>query len=377
MTLILTLASRNLFHDRVRLVATLVGIVFSIVLVTVQLGLYLGFDRMITVMIDRAQSDLWIVPSETMSFESASVLDGRQRFQALTTAGVSSVAPLLVGFAPWNKPTGGANPVVIVGFDPAEPGLRPWNIVAGSVEALAAPDGVAVDRTYLDTLGVTGIGSTAQIRDRNARVTALTHGIRSFTTSPFVFTPLERARGYLGVGANEATYFMVRLAPGTDAEDARRRLAANIRDAVVITSEEFRRRSRAHWLLNTGAGAALLAGALLGMIVGTVIVAQTLYSSTKDHLPEFATLRAIGSSARYIHQVILWQAFISAVLGFAVAGGIGWLIVRATAESALPIVITPTTMIILFGLTVAMCAVSAIAAIIKVTRIDPAMVFAR
>jgi putative ABC transport system permease protein len=377
MTLILTLASRNLFHDRVRLVATLVGIVFSIVLVTVQLGLYLGFDRMITTMIDRAQVDLWIVPSDTMSFESASVLDGRQRFQALATSGVTAAVPLLVGFAPWSKPQGGANPVVIIGFDPAEPGLRPWNIVAGSMEALATPDAVAVDRTYLDTLGVTGMGATAQIRDRNVRVAALTHGIRSFTTSPFVFAPIERARAYLGAGSGEATYFLVRLAPGTDAGDARRRIAANVRDADVITSEQFRSRSRTHWLLNTGAGAALLAGAVLGMIVGTVIVAQTLYSSTKDHLPEFATLRAIGSSARYIHQVILWQALISAVLGFAVAGGLGWLIVRATADSALPIVMTPMTMVILFALTVAMCAVSAIAAIIKVTRIDPAMVFTR
>jgi putative ABC transport system permease protein len=113
------------------------------------------------------------------------------------------------------------------------------------------------------------------------------------------------------------------------------------------------------------------------MIVGTVIVAQTLYSSTKDHINEFATLRAIGSSGMYIHKVIIFQALLSAVIGFAVAAGIGWIIVEATADSALPVIITPALLLGLFALTVAMCVVSAIAAIVKVMRIDPAMVFTR
>ena len=68
-------------------------------------------------------------------------------------------------------------------------------------------------------------------------------------------------------------------------------------DREVLTQAEFRNRSVDYWLFETGAGAALIAGAALGMIVGVVIVAQTLYSSTKDHLNEFATLRALGASA--------------------------------------------------------------------------------
>ncbi len=145
----------------------------------------------------------------------------------------------------------------------------------------------------------------------------------------------------------------------------------------MLTPAEFRSRSRSFWLFGTGAGAALFAGALLGMIVGTVIVAQTLYSSTKDHINEFATLRAIGSSGMYIHKVIIFQALLSAVIGFAIAAGIGWIIVEATADSALPVVITPALLLGLFALTVAMCVLSAVAAIVKVMRIDPAMVFTR
>jgi putative ABC transport system permease protein len=143
----------------------------------------------------------------------------------------------------------------------------------------------------------------------------------------------------------------------------------------ILTPDEFRSRSSAFWLFGTGAGAALFAGALLGAIVGTVIVAQTLYSSTKDHLSEFATLRAIGSSSVYIHKVIICQALLSAVIGFSLAAGIGLIIVKSTAETALPIVMTPELTLGLFLLTVLMCVTSAVAAIVQVLRIDPAAAF--
>ena len=90
--------------------------------------------------------------------------------------------------------------------------------------------------------------------------------------------------------------------------------------------------SRSFWLFGTGAGAALFAGALLGVIVGTVIVAQTLYSSTKDHLYEFATLRAMGASNNYIFKVIISQAMLSAVFGFVIAALIGTAVVHVYRE---------------------------------------------
>src|SRR5947207_3960194 len=96
MSLIFTLASRNLIHDRLRFVATVVGIVFSIVLVTVQLGLYLGFGRMVTTMIDHASADLWIVPAGTKCFEDPSLLDERKRFQAVSINGVAKAIPVVV-----------------------------------------------------------------------------------------------------------------------------------------------------------------------------------------------------------------------------------------------------------------------------------------
>jgi putative ABC transport system permease protein len=177
--------------------------------------------------------------------------------------------------------------------------------------------------------------------------------------------------------ASKATYFLIHVDRDAKVDDVRRNLLANLNDVEVLTPSQFRERSRSFWLFGTGAGAALFAGALLGVIVGTVIVAQTLYSSTKDHINEFATLRAMGSSRKYIYKVIICQALLNAVIGFGIAALIGAVVVNMTASSALPIVITPGLSVALFVLTVVMCVVSAIAAIMKVTRIDPAVVFTR
>ena len=377
MPLIYRLASRNLLHDRLRFIATVIGIVFSVVLVTVQLGLYLGFGRIVTTMIDHASADLWIMPPGTKCFEDPSTLDERTRFQALSINGVVQAAPVVIGYAEWRIPAGGTFPVFIVASDLREEGLLPWNVVEGSLEALAIPGAVAVDRSYFNRLGINGIGANAEIRGQKVEVRAVTNGIRSFTTTPYVFTTLDRGRAFTGTPANKVTYFLVRVAPGADVESVRRRLTANLSDVDVLTTAEFRDRSRSFWLFGTGAGFALFAGALLGMIVGTVIVAQTLYSSTKDHINEFATLRAIGSSRLYIHKVIVCQALISAMIGFCLAAGIGLIVVAATADTALPIVMTPALTLVLFLLTLLMCVISAVAAIVQVTRIDPVMVFTR
>jgi putative ABC transport system permease protein len=236
---------------------------------------------------------------------------------------------------------------------------------------------VAVDRTYFERLGVNGVGSNAEIRGQKVTVAALTDGIRSFTTTPYIFVDLRKARSYTGAPPQMASQLLVRLKPGVDAERVRHGIQAFATDIEVLTPAEFAARSRSFWLFGTGAGAALFAGALLGLIVGTVIVAQTLYSSTKDHLNEFATLRAMGSSNSYIYSVIIDQALLNALVGFGLASLVGFGVVWFTASGALPVVITPALMAGIFALTVVMCVVSALAAILRVVRLDPVMVFTR
>ncbi len=372
-----TLAFRNLFHDRIRLAVTMVGILFSIVLVAVQLGLYLGARNIIVSMIDRSEADLWIMAYGSKNFEEGQPITLREKFAALSTPGVAKAVPLVVGFTDWRKPKGGATLVVIVGTDAEEGGLRPWNVVEGDVTGLGARDAVMVDKTYLHDLGINGVGDTAQIGASRVRVTGITEGIRSFTVSPYIFTTITRARSLLDMPSDAVSYVLVKLEPGADVATVRRELAAKVPDNEVLTTAEFHDRSLTHWLFATGAGVALIGGAILGLVVGTVIVAQTLYSSTKDHINEFATLRALGSSSGYIHRVILAQAALSAVLGYALGMAIAITVVHLSEQTPLPIIMTPGLAALLLGLTIGMCAISALSAIGKVMRIDPAVVFSR
>ena len=371
------LAYRNLFHDRLSLTVTLVGIVFSVVLVAVQCGLYIGAERMIAAMLDKSEGDLWIVPYGTKSFDDPTFLMGHEKYAVLSTPGVEGAEDLVVGFSAWRKPGGGTTTVLLVGSDHTEGSLKPWNLVEGSLNDLRGPAAVAVDDTYFADLGVNKIGDIAEVNNMRVKVAAVTHGIRSFTTLPYIFTSLPRARTLLDASANQASYTLVRLAPNADPAQVRSDLKDRLKDREVLAQAEFRQRSVDYWLFQTGAGAALIAGAALGMIVGIVIVAQTLYSSTKDHLNEFATLRALGASANYVYKVILIQAMLSAVIGYAIGMILSMLVIWASKDTTMSIVMTPGLAVLLFGLTIGMCAIAAVSAIFKVTRIDPAGVFSR
>ena len=377
MSLVFTLASRNLFQDRLRFIASLMGIVFSVVLVMVQMGLYFGFGSMLTTMIDHASTDLWIVSSGAKYFEDLSLVDTGLRDRLLAIDGVAEVIPVVAGFSAWSLPDGAMIPVFVVGSDVTAGGLSPWNVVEGSAQTLTVPGTVAIDRSYYDRLGVSGVGATTLLRGLPVKVGAVTDGIRSFATTPYVFSDLSGARSYIGLPETFTSHFLVRLKPEADVDRVRRNILSGISGIQAYTPDQFREQSRSFWLFGTGAGAALVAGALLALIVGTVIVAQTLYSSTKDHLYEFATLRAMGASNGYIYKVIICQALLSAIIGFAFAALIGTAVVHFTAKSALQVVITPNLMMELFVLTVVMCIASALASIVRVVRVDPAIVLTR
>ncbi len=373
------IAYRNLFHDRMSLLVTLIGIVFSVVLVAIEVGLYKGSENKIATVLDKAPADLWIVPYGTKSFDDPSLLIGHEKYAALSTPGVADAEDMIVSFASWRKPEGGKKSFILVGLDWANGGTRPWSLDEGNVEDIELPNAVAVDRSYFKDLGIESKGDYAEINGQRVQVTAVTKGIRSFTTLPYTFTPITTARKLTGANASQATYVLVRLDRGADAKAIQTQLQDRLQGVEVLTHDEFHRRSINYWMFSTGAGLALITGMVLGAIVGVVIVAQTLYASTKDHLNEFATLRALGASASYIHAVILIQALLSAVLGYAAGMLLAMLAIYRLSMRVptLTIVMTPKIAMYLFALTVGMCIFAAITAIRKVTRIDPAGVFNR
>jgi putative ABC transport system permease protein len=208
-------------------------------------------------------------------------------------------------------------------------------------------------------------------------IRAVTKGIRSFTTLPYVFTTLQQARMMVGAAPDQSSYMMVRVAPGHNVADVRAALQDRLPDAEVISHQEFHDRSTNYWLFETGAGTALIAAAVLAVIVGVVVVAQTLYASTKEHLNEFATLRALGASAGFIRKVILWQAVLSAIMGYVMGILLSQVVIYAFKDSKLLIIMTFNLAWGLLVLTIAMCVLAAVSAIFKVVRIDPAVVFSR
>jgi putative ABC transport system permease protein len=375
--MVVKLAYRNLFHDRLSFFVTVVGIVFSVVLVAVQSGIYLGSEKKIAAIIDAAPADLWIVPLGTKSYDDPAFLSGRERHMALSAPGVENSEDMIVSFASWRKPEGGRTTVLLIGTASDSPKALPWNIIEGSREALAAPNTVGIDQSYFPDLGISKLGDHAELNGVDVEIAAITKRIRSFTTLPFIFTTIEEARRLSGAEQNQASYQRVTLLPAADLETVRTELKRRLPDTDVLTQDEFRKRSQHYWLFQTGAGAALIAGAVLGLIVGIVIVAQTLYSSTKDHINEFATLRALGAGAGYIVKVILMQAVLSGFIGYCLGMVLALLAIRAAQDTKLTIIMTPELAGSLFAVTIGMCIFAAISAIIKVVRIDPAVVFSR
>jgi putative ABC transport system permease protein len=369
------IAWRNLAHDRVRLVVTLVGIVFSVVLMGMQTGLLTGFVHTTSGLVTHSNADLWIAPRGTKNVDLSNLMAERYKYLALTVPGVAAAESYLVTFGRWKRPDGGRETVIMVGCEPDGDMGGPWNFVEGSRADLERPDGVVIDRLYADKLGVHHLGDTIEINDEKARVVGFTHHVRTFTQSPYVFTTVEKAQTLAGVDASRVNYVLVRLAPGADVAATQRALAARLPDADVLTNDTFASMSQSYWLFTTGAGVSLILSAILGLVVGIVIVAQTLYASTVDRLPEYATLRAMGAPKRYLYRIIVKQALVGAGLGYGIGMSVVTALVLLSAESSA----APRMPLWLAGglgaVTVVMCVAAALISIRKVTTIDPVTVF--
>ena len=370
------LARRNLFHDKVRLTVTLTGIVFAVVLIIVQMGLFLGFTSATAGLIANSAADLWVVSDHVPYLERSVAFSERKLQQIRAIPGVALADKYAADFSRWKRADGGQENIYMIGFNPNSGLGGPWNLVAGRVEDLKIPDTVIIDEMYRQKLGITALGQTAEINDRRARVVGFTRGIRSFTTSPYVFATFKNAQDYIGrLAEDQTSYILVRVAPGADVEAVRRNLEAQIRDVDVHTTSEFARMTTAYWMFTTGAGIAVLMAAVLGLVVGVVVVAQTIYATTVDHIREFGTLKAMGASNRYIYRVILEQALISAVIGYALAMVTSIFVLRGSAEGGASILVTWQLLAAMFGITLVMCISAAVVSINKVMKIDPALVF--
>jgi putative ABC transport system permease protein len=369
------LARRNLFYDKVRLAVTLTGIVFAVVLITVQVGMFLGFATTTSGLIDHSGADIWVAAKHVPYIDQAAPFSERKLYQVLATPGVEDAQKYILAWGVWQRPDGGHEGTQVVGFNPDSKYGAPWNVVAGKVSDLKQPDAVMIDQFYAERLGVTQIGETFEIYGRRARVVGFTKGIRTFTTMPYVFTTFKNAQAYARQREDQTFYILVKAKPGVDIQELKLDLVRRVRDVDAYTTPEFRDMTRFYWMFSTGAGIAVLLAALLGLVVGVVVVAQTIYATTMDHLREYGTLKAMGAPNSYVYRVIVKQAVIGALIGYAAGMIVSLFVVHASKTGGASIVLPWPMGLVMLGLTLMMCVVAAIVSINKVTRIDPAMVF--
>jgi putative ABC transport system permease protein len=370
-----SLAVRNLLHDKVRLAVTLTGIIFAVVLVAVQTGLFLGFTTTTSNVIDNSRADLWVVSKGAQYIEVGTPYSEKKLYHTLAAPGVAEAEKYIVRFSQWKKPDGGNASCEVIGFDPDSDMGGPWQLSEGDVHSLKLPDTVIVDRFYALKLGVTHLGQTIEISNIRARVVGFTQGIRTFTTSPLVFTSFKNAQRYTAMDTGQTVYILVKGAPGVAPEQLRRVLEARLTDVDVWTARQFSSMTANYWMFSTGAGITVIMAAVLGLLVGVVVVAQTIYAATIDHIREFGTLKAMGATNGYIYRVILRQAAISAAIGYGAGIAIASMAAASSSNGGANILLPIPVRVGLFGLTLLMCLGAAMVSINKVTKIDPAMVF--
>jgi putative ABC transport system permease protein len=264
--------------------------------------------------------------------------------------------------------------VLVVGCDPATllGGARP--AFGSDADKIRQADGILVDVYDAHKIGSPRLGDVREIGRRRARVVGFTQGILGFLVTPYVFTTIDRAAEYLGRGTGAASYFLVQVDDEAKPEQVCRRIRERLPDMEAYTRQQYAALSIGYWMQRTGLGISFGAATALGLIVGLIIVGQTLYASVLDRIVEFGTLKAIGAVESQVRSVILHQALSLAVVG-STAGLLCVLVVQQLFSTPrAPITIPWYVSLGSCCIVTAVCLVTSLLPYWRVRSIDPAMV---
>jgi putative ABC transport system permease protein len=378
------LAWLQLTRERTRLLVALAGIAFANILMFMQLGFQDSLYSSNVRFHSSLQGDIVLISNQSSSLISMKSFSQRRLFQTLDFKEVESVHPIYLDFTSFKNPkTGHPRTIFVIGFNPQS---NVFNIpgVPENKKKLTLPDTVLYDRASRLEFGPiarefnAGKSIFAEVRLRRIKVAGLFMLGASFgadgniITSDVNFLRIFnlRQQGLIEVG-------LIKLKPGVNVQA----VAQNIRkylgsDIHVMTKEEYINFERNFWASNTAIGFIFTLGAIMGFIVGTVIVYQILYTEVADHLSEYATLKAIGYSHKYLLNVILQESLILAFLGYIPGFGFAlFLYQKAREATLLPVFMTPDRAILVLVLTVIMCYLSGVIAVKKLRAVDPADIF--
>ena len=254
MTYPVPMARRNLFHERVRLAITLVGIAFSVVLILVQMGVYLGMMNNTSSIIDHTEADLWVTARHNSNFDFSLPFPEHRENTAKGVEGVLGVKKFILVWSLMKLSGGGSENVEIVGFDP-ETGIGgPWEMVAGEARDVKYPKGVIVDESSFAKLGKAAVGDDREIYGSRVRVVGICKGAKRITTAPILFTSYKTAQELNPWMAGKTVFLLVKIKPGADVGAVQKRLRTVMNLEDVYTQADFAWATKKYWTLSTGIG---------------------------------------------------------------------------------------------------------------------------
>ncbi len=370
-----SLARKNLLHDRLRFFITVAGVSFAVTLVFVQVGLFAGLLSNATVTIEKSSAELWVtsrnVPNIDFAQPFSDILVNRVR----SVPGVLRADNLIVAFMNIALPSGTREGVLVYAMEDFSQWTLPWRVSEGNLEDLKGLPSVFLDGSATRRFGPFETGEYREIAERRLKIIGRTEEAKSFTTTPIAFMDFDQAQNLMRDLEGKTSYVLVKLAPGADSETVRREIGKRLPYNDIFTKAEWAEKSRWYWIASTGLGMNLGMTVLLGVLVGIVVVAQTLYTSTMEHIREFGTVKAIGGSNGDIYKILAEQAVISAVAGFASGGLMAWILGPFMEKADLKLIISPEFAVLVLLGTVVMCLLASMVSFRKVASIDPALVF--
>src|SRR5215831_3975288 len=370
------LATKSLLHDRLRFLITVSGVAFAVTLVFVQVGLFLGLLDNASVTIDHISADLWVTSRNTPNVDFAHTFPETAVQRVRSIPGVERADNLIIWFMTVNLPSGAQEGTLAYALDDFHRWNIPWNVESGNVEDLKRGQYFFLDASAVKRYGAFAPGEYREILGQRMKIVGRTKDALSFTTTPISFMDFDRAQKLSpDLLKNKTTYILVRLAPGADAAAVKAEIARRLPYNDVYTRKEWAARSRRYWVQSTGIGLNMYITVFLGCLVGIVVVAQTLYASTMEHIKEFGTVKAIGGGNLDIYRILGKQATIAAIAGFILGALMAFALRPAIAKIDLKLIIPPVFAAIVFGGAILMCLAAALISFRKVASIDPALVF--
>lgn len=365
---------RMMFHDKLKMVGTLAGVVFAVVLSGQQAGTFLGLLYKNVMFVQNADADLWIAPKSTQALQPGQLMSDSILMQARTTPGVGWAEPLLWGAASVQLRTGGSEQMTLIGV--RAPALRggPWNMVAGDARALLQPDTMIFEDSERERFGHLNLGSTREVNGRKVMAGGFTWGLLPFGPA-FAFAEMDLARSLMRTGPDQLNFVLVGLQPGANAAEVAAQLRARAPETKVFTKRELERSTIFFILTQTAIGVTFGTATLFGLIVGFVIVALSMFSAVVDNMREFATLKAMGSTNWDLAKLLVVQSLAYALLGSLIGLALVTQVAGAIRSPKLAVLLPQEMLIGMVVIMILMCTFASSLALLRLRKVEPAMVF--